>query len=807
MATITAGFSNISLTSRRTGTKWSEGSYTAGLVFSEAVPTNATVKSAKLTATTTQNPLSGPYIWLNGTAVRTRGSTTIDVSVSPGASKLDVVCTFKGNGTDNVTSIVTFDLSLTVEYELNQMPSSFTLDKTTVKAGQTITATITPYRASYGHQLLCDYNGHQVATAILQPGTTAASLTIPTSWLSDIPYASSAACTVTLRCWEGSSTSFFGYTSKSVTFTLPDDAAPTVGTVSVAPLLTVDGTTYPSVIAGGYVQNKSGYSAAFGGATCKYGAVVSAYSISGGGYSGSGASYTSGLLRTAGKQTITFKVVDSRGLSATKTVDITVTAYSPPQVTALAAWRADAEGTADGMGTRGKWRAAWSFSELGGANALTSKAYIKAVNGTETELGRVAEGGITPTWSRKAILMSGANAGMETDSTNRIADLTYYSVSQYTWSITADAACKTMIFSYDANKQFLGFSGWSTTGQHTLSAGAAYFRVEASYADNRTITDDNVSTPSAVIKLVSTSADTWWIAGTDGTKLTLEIIKRYVLRVALTDAYGTVERTVEIPSAHFAMHMNAQGNGICIGGASTVENAVEIPAELNLAFKGTNYNAVFGRKNAWAADLNSDTEFGAVRAINTTKNTPDGGWGTCLNIISTGQKGDESNITTQFYINDNAGMTGVWIRKRNTLGAFTAWTPMAEYPIGAIYISTDSKSPAAIFGGTWVQIKDRFLLAAGDTYAAGKEGGAANHTHTTSGHTLTVEEIPEHAHYISEAPGNETGTAWVGAAGTAAQQQRWTNGVGKSGAHSHGNTGSASNMPPYLAVYIWKRTA
>lgn len=694
MATITAGFNSISLTSRRTGSKWSEGSYTAGLVFSEAVPTNATVKSAKLTATITQYPLSGPYIWLNGTAVRTRGSTTIDVSVSPGASKLDVVCTFKGNGTDNVTSIVTFDLSLAVEYELNQMPSSFTLDKATVKAGQTITATITPYRASYGHQLLCDYNGHQIATAILQPGTTAATLTIPTSWLSDIPYASSAACTVTLRCWEGSSTSFFGYSYKTVTFTLPDDAGPTVGAVSVAPLLTVGGTTYPSVIAGGYVQNKSGYSAAFSGATCKYGAVVSAYSISGGGYSGSGASFASGLLRTAGKQTITFKVVDSRGLTATKTVDITVTAYNPPQVTALAAWRVDAEGTADGMGTRGKWRAAWSFSDLGGANALTSKAYIKAVNGTETELG-------------------------------------------------------------------------------TLDGGDG----------------------------------TRWIAGTDGTKLTLEIIKRYVLRVALTDAYGTVERTVEIPSAHFAMHMNAQGNGICIGGASTVENAVEIPAELNFVFKGTNYNAVFGRKNTWAADLNSDTEFGAVRAVNTTKNTPDGGWGTCLNIISTGQKGDESNITTQFYINDNAGMTGVWIRKRNTTGAFTAWTPLAEYPIGAIYISTDSKSPAAIFGGTWVQIKDRFLMAAGDTYAAGKEGGAANHKHTTSGHTLTVDEIPEHAHYISEAPGKETGTAWVGAAGTAAQQQRWTNGVGKSGAHTHGNTGSASNMPPYLAVYIWQRTA
>ena len=623
MATITAGFNSISLTSRRTGSKWSEGSYTAGLVFSEAIPTNATVKSAKLTAAITQYPLSGPYIWLNGTAVRTRGSTTIDVSVSPGTSKLDVVCTFRGNGTDNVTSIVTFDLSLAVEYELNQMPSSFTLDKATVKAGQTITATITPYRASYGHQLLCDYNGHQIATAILQPGTTAAALTIPTSWLSDIPHASSAACTVTLRCWEGSSTSFFGYTSKTVTFTLPDDAGPTVGAVSVAPLLTVGGTTYPSVIAGGYVQNKSGYSAAFSGATCKYGAVVSAYSISGGGYSGSGASFASGLLRTAGKQKITFKVVDSRGLTATKTVDITVTAYNPPQVTALAAWRVNAEGTADGMGTRGKWRAAWSFSDLGGANALTSKAYIKPVNGTETELG-------------------------------------------------------------------------------TLDGGDG----------------------------------TRWIAGTDGTKLTLEIIKRYVLRVALTDAYGTVERTVEIPSAHFAMHMNAKGNGICIGGASTMEDAVEIPAEYDLGFKGERY-----------------------------KRLP--------NVLD-------------------------------------------SYPVGAIYISGVSTSPAALFGGTWEQIKGRFLLGTGTneanstnkwgTLSAGAYNAAAGETGGAAQITLTTAQMPTHSHLFERIPITQSEMTTGG--NYYAEQSTTVGSLVKTQTTYPAGEGKAhSNMPPYLAVYIWQRTA
>ena len=40
------------------------------------------------------------------------------------------------------------------------------------------------------------------------------------------------------------------------------------------------------------------------------------------------------------------------------------------------------------------------------------------------------------------------------------------------------------------------------------------------------------------------------------------------------------------------------------------------------------------------------------------------------------------------------------------------------YPVGSIYLSLNSTSPASLFGGTWKQIKDRFLLAAGDTYAA-----------------------------------------------------------------------------------------
>ena len=63
---------------------------------------------------------------------------------------------------------------------------------------------------------------------------------------------------------------------------------------------------------------------------------------------------------------------------------------------------------------------------------------------------------------------------------------------------------------------------------------------------------------------------------------------------------------------------------------------------------------------------------------------------------------------------------------------------LALYPVGAIYISTSSTSPASIFGGTWESLKDRVLIGAGNTYSSGATGGAANHTHTSAAHTHTV---------------------------------------------------------------------
>ena len=148
------------------------------------------------------------------------------------------------------------------------------------------------------------------------------------------------------------------------------------------------------------------------------------------------------------------------------------------------------------------------------------------------------------------------------------------------------------------------------------------------------------------------------------------------------------------------------------------------------------------------------------------------------------------------------------------------------YPIGSIYMSVNSTTPETLFGGTWIQLKDRFLLGAGDIYTAGLTEGSSTHVHATAEHALTIEELPSHTH-IQNAHRHQTYNTWGVKIGTGATNYltgnnedgysgspNYTNtttatnqNTGGGESHSHGNTGASSNMPPYLAVYIWKRTA
>jgi len=140
------------------------------------------------------------------------------------------------------------------------------------------------------------------------------------------------------------------------------------------------------------------------------------------------------------------------------------------------------------------------------------------------------------------------------------------------------------------------------------------------------------------------------------------------------------------------------------------------------------------------------------------------------------------------------------------------------YPIGSIYMSTSSTNPNTLFGvGTWAQIQGQFLMGQDGSHAAGSTGGALTKTLSTSempahNHTATIAS-DAHTHNIGRDTDGGSGTTRFTVHNTGVSGATATSPT-SSDSHTHGatiaNTGGGaafSILPPYVAVYIWKRTA
>ena len=252
----------------------------------------------------------------------------------------------------------------------------------------------------------------------------------------------------------------------------------------------------------------------------------------------------------------------------------------------------------------------------------------------------------------------------------------------------------------------------------------------------------------------------------------------YEVQINLTDKFGTTSAVTSISTGYCLYHIPASGKGITFGGIA----------------EGDGFNvkmdATFGENVNMKKNLQVD---GDVTGKYLT--------GTWLRTIATTDLG---KTPPKVAVLDNSG----WIYYRTPVDLI--------YPVGSIYMSVNATNPKELFGGTWEQIKGRFLLGMSSSYPAGSTGGEATHTLTTSeipyhnhaigqdGNTSLVlptdvaVDDSSHAQYVTTLEGGRSGwykssVAWGGAIVTRNQ----TSPYGQ--AHN--------NMPPYLAVYIWKRTA
>lgn len=140
------------------------------------------------------------------------------------------------------------------------------------------------------------------------------------------------------------------------------------------------------------------------------------------------------------------------------------------------------------------------------------------------------------------------------------------------------------------------------------------------------------------------------------------------------------------------------------------------------------------------------------------------------------------------------------------------------YPVGSIYMSVKSTSPATLFGGTWVRWGNGRVPVGVD--ASQKEFNSVEKIGGEKTHRLTEDEMPAHQHFADNNNGEEKLTGNVGNMGFSASSDEGASycytldwGYRSSRIDTGIKTAAAgggdphNNLQPYITCYMWKRTA
>lgn len=292
------------------------------------------------------------------------------------------VCTYSSNNAQ-------FTITATI---VQQYAKSSARVTSSVEAGSASTVTfINPYLSNVYH--VVDWRfGTKVKSTTTAVGASSTSYTIPLSWLTVIPNATSGTATVSVTTYASGGLEL-GTDTYSFTITAPSTAVPTLSLAAAR-----INNSVPSSW-GIYVQGQSGVTITATAAGYQ-GSTISSYTISGGATGTQSSNvFTISTIYSSGSITYTVKVTDSRGRTATASTSISVVAYSAPAFSATDAFRCVAAGTASDTGTYISAKATGTFSSVSSKNSMTLKvqyalstsgAYSTAVtltNGTASIIG------------------------------------------------------------------------------------------------------------------------------------------------------------------------------------------------------------------------------------------------------------------------------------------------------------------------------------------------------------------------------------------------------------------------------------
>lgn len=244
-----------------------------------------------------------------------------------------------------------------------------TLSASSVNYGSSVTITTNRASTSFTHTVRTNMKDGGNVTIATGVGASWA-WTVPMDYMTYIPNGTSCYGTIWVDTYNGST--LIGTKFVTLTLNVPSTVVPTISTLTAAETVTA-----VSTLAAGYLQGLSKIKFTIGGAAGAYGSTITAHEVTFDGTTYLGVTPTSNLVQGNGSITATAKVTDSRGRTATKTLAVTIVAYSPAKITAFALARCNSDGTLNSMGTYVKVTRAGTWNTLSAKNSVTVKVKSK----------------------------------------------------------------------------------------------------------------------------------------------------------------------------------------------------------------------------------------------------------------------------------------------------------------------------------------------------------------------------------------------------------------------------------------------
>lgn len=205
------------------------------------------------------------------------------------------------------------------------------------------TVTIERYNSAYTHKLQVKLGS---ATQTFTDVGTTQTITLPSSWLAQIPNATSGSATLTLWTYDAAGNQVGATDVATFAATVPASIIPSV-TASVEIV-----NSNPTVSGWGILLQSFSQIKMTATGTAGAGATIASFAFSGAGMAQTGASNvcTGGVIQNSGTLTATVKLTDSRGRQATASIDVTIYPYATPTIIGVEIYRCTSDGSRDDVG-------------------------------------------------------------------------------------------------------------------------------------------------------------------------------------------------------------------------------------------------------------------------------------------------------------------------------------------------------------------------------------------------------------------------------------------------------------------------